>query len=197
MLERGTRSTVDLPENLRYLAETLVPPKPGIIVGIATERLVAGGSAPERAYEQLCVPEWRAFCHAVWHGEVPGTCGLITRHMASNAGAKAGLGGGEAGSVGPQNCATALSARTRCDYRGRRRGPDAALGAPRDSSPIGRRRHPRGPSPQVRPEVRGADGQMDFAASGHRLVRRVDRSVALGGRARGLAPGAAAGGSST
>ena len=61
---------MDLPENLRYLAETLVPPKPGIIVGIATERLIAGGSVPESAYEQLCVPEWRAFCHAVYPGQV-------------------------------------------------------------------------------------------------------------------------------
>jgi len=90
---------VDLPDNLRYLAETLVPPKPGIIVGIATERLIAGGSLPERAYEQLCVPEWRAFCHAVWHAEVPGSCKLITRHLRSSVGGEAGAAGGKAGSL--------------------------------------------------------------------------------------------------
>jgi hypothetical protein len=97
---------MDLPDNLGYLVETLVPPKPGIIVGIATERLISGGSLPERAYEQMCVPEWRAFCHAVWHAEVPGPCKLITRHLTSTAGGNAG---------GPEvpYCATALSARTR------------------------------------------------------------------------------------
>lgn len=104
---------MDLPDNLRYLAETLVPPKPGIIVGIATERLIAGGSLPERAYEQLCVPEWRAFCHAVWHAEVPGSCKLITRHLRSSVGGEAGAAGGKAGSLEVPYCARALSARTR------------------------------------------------------------------------------------
>jgi hypothetical protein len=104
---------VELPDNLRYLAETLVPPKPGRIVGIATERLIARGSVPERAREQLCVPEWRAFCHGVWHAEVPGTCKLITRHLSSSPGGKAGSGGGSAVGVELPYCATALSARTR------------------------------------------------------------------------------------
>jgi hypothetical protein len=113
VLERGAPSTMDLPDNLGYLAETPVPPKPGMIVGIATERLIAGGSVPERAYEQMCVPEWRAFCHAVWHAEVPGTCKLITRHLASSAGGKAGSGVRKVGSPEVPGSATALSARTR------------------------------------------------------------------------------------
>jgi hypothetical protein len=97
---------MDLPDDLRYLAETLVPPKPGIIVGIATERLISGGSLPEHTYEQLCVPEWRAFCHGVWHAEVPGPCKLITRHLSSTA-------GGKAGSRHVPYCETSSSPRTR------------------------------------------------------------------------------------
>jgi hypothetical protein len=104
---------VDLPDNLRYLAETLVPPKPGLLVGIATERLVAGGSLPERAREQLCVEEWRAFCHVVWHAEVPGPCKLITRHLTSGVGGEPGPPGGEDGTAEVPYCATALSARAR------------------------------------------------------------------------------------
>jgi hypothetical protein len=108
VLERGTARTMDLDlaDNLRYLAETLVPPKPGMIVRIATERLVSRGSLPELAYERLCVPDWRAFCHMVWHAEVPGPCKLITRHLSST-------GGDEARSPELPYCATALSARTR------------------------------------------------------------------------------------
>ncbi len=108
MLERGTARTMDLDlaDNLRYLAETLVPPKPGMIVRIATERLVGRGSLPEHAYERLCVPDWRAFCHTVWHAEVPGPCKLITRHLSST-------GGDEARLPELPYCATALSARTR------------------------------------------------------------------------------------
>ncbi|HUC15295.1 MAG TPA: hypothetical protein VMS00_12650 [Acidimicrobiales bacterium] len=96
---------MDLPDNLRYLAETLVPPKPGMIVRIATERLVTGGSVPEHAHERLCVTEWRAFCHTVWHAEVPGPCKLITRHLTS-------AGGHVAGRPELPYCATALLART-------------------------------------------------------------------------------------
>jgi hypothetical protein len=102
---------MDLPDNLRYLAETLVPPKPGIIVGIATERLISGGRAPESAYEPMCVPEWRAFCHAVWHAEVPGPCKLITRHLTSTAGGKAGSS--DLPYCDLPYCATASSARAR------------------------------------------------------------------------------------
>ena len=113
MLERGAPSTMDLPDKLRYLAETLVPPKPGIIVGIATERLIASGSTPESAYEQLCVPEWRAFCHAVWHAEMPGTCKLITRHLTSSAGGRSGPGVPKAGSLEVPGSATARLAGAR------------------------------------------------------------------------------------
>jgi hypothetical protein len=96
----------DLADNLRYLAETLVPPKPGMVVRLATERLVSRGSLPERAYEPLYVPDWRAFCHTVWHAEVPGPCKLITRHLSST-------GGDVARRPELPYCATALSARTR------------------------------------------------------------------------------------
>jgi len=96
---------LDLADNLRYLAETLVPPKPGMIVRIATERLVSRGSVPEQAYERLSVPDWRAFCHTVWHAEVPGPCKLITRHLTST-------GADEARSPDLPYCATALLART-------------------------------------------------------------------------------------
>ncbi len=108
MLERGTARTMDLDlaDNLRYLAETLVPPKPGMIVRIATERLVSRGLVPEHAYERLSVPDWRAFCHSVWHAEVPGPCKLITRHLSST-------GADEARFPDLPYCATALSARTR------------------------------------------------------------------------------------
>jgi hypothetical protein len=97
---------MDLADDLRYLAETLVPPKPGIIVAIATERVISGGSLPEHAYEQLGVDEWRAFCHDVWHAEVPGPCGLITRHRSSTA-------SGKSGSRHVPYCETASSPRTR------------------------------------------------------------------------------------
>ncbi len=97
---------MDLPEDLRYLAETLVPPKPAIIVGIATERLISGGSLPEHTYEQLYVPEWRAFCHGVWHAEVPGPCKLITRNLSSATSARAG-------SRHVPYCETGSSPRTR------------------------------------------------------------------------------------
>jgi hypothetical protein len=97
---------LDLADNLRYLAETLVPPKPGMVVRLATERLVSRGSLPERAYEPLSVPDWRAFCHTVWHAEVPGPCKLITRHLSST-------GGDVARRPELPYCATALSARTR------------------------------------------------------------------------------------
>jgi hypothetical protein len=108
VLERGTARTMDLDlaDNLRYLAETLVPPKPGMIVRIATERLVSRGSLPEHAYERFSVPDWRAFCHTVWHAEVPGPCKLITRHLSST-------GADEARFPDLPYCATALSARTR------------------------------------------------------------------------------------
>jgi hypothetical protein len=98
---------MDLPDDILYLAETLVPPKPGLIVAIATERLVSGRSVPERAHEPLCVPEWRAFCHAVWHAEVPGPCKLITRHLGAS------TADGTRGSTGLPYCAKALTARAR------------------------------------------------------------------------------------
>jgi hypothetical protein len=96
---------MELPANLRQLAEALVPPKPGMIVGVATERLVTGGSLPESAYELLAVPEWRAFCHSVWHAEMPGPCKLITRHIAPN--------GGPPDAAEMHHCAAAPSVRTR------------------------------------------------------------------------------------
>jgi hypothetical protein len=197
VLERGTPSTVDPPENLRYLAETLVPPKPGIIVGIATERLIASGSTPESAYEQLCVPEWRAFCHAVWHGEVPGTCTLITRHMRSNAGGKAGLGGGTAGSVELPHCATALSARTRAIIEVDDEGltqlwalHEIAHLLVDDDIPVGHR--PRFTQKFVELMGRWISPQVasDWYAEWTGVLRWVDEH-------EGWPPGAAAGGSST
>ena len=180
---------------------TRQPPLPGRDAGAAQARDNRGdcyGKArnwrppPERAYERLCVPEWRAFCHAVWHAEVPGPCKLITRHLSSTGADEARWYAGML-----PYCATALVGAYTPGYRSRRRGSDAALGAPRDSSPVGRRRHPRRAPPPVHPEVRGAGEQVDLAASGHRLVHRVDWRFAMGRRARGVAPCAAACGRSS
>jgi hypothetical protein len=79
---------MNLPLNLRYLAQDLSQPKPGTIMAIVTERGRTKRFLPSDAYEPLVLAHWRSFCHSVWHPEAVGPCRLITRLRAEIAGGR-------------------------------------------------------------------------------------------------------------
>jgi hypothetical protein len=69
-----------LPPELDETAMGLPVPKPGLVMGIATERLSRKTWFPRDASQPLSVPDWHSFCDMVWQAEAPWPCRLITRH---------------------------------------------------------------------------------------------------------------------